>query len=110
MIINKTTGKRITDQEMICRTLLSQARGLMFRRKRNLLMILPRERRVSLHMFFVFYPLDILIINGQGRIVEIKQNLQPFALWRARQRGKYVVEIAYPSVYRVGDVVEMRDS
>ncbi len=110
MIINKTTGKRISDGEMVCRTLLSQARGLMFRRKQNVLMILPREKIVSLHMFFVFYPLDILIINLHGRIVEIKQNLQPFALWQARQRGKYVVEIAYHSSYQVGDLVEMKDS
>lgn len=70
-------------------------------------MIFSKERFISLHNFFVFYPLDILIINEQNIIVEIKQNFRPFTLWSSTKKGKYCLELAYPSVYDVGDNVEI---
>ena len=79
----------------------------MFRTTQNCLMIFPKERFISLHNFFVFYPLDILIINEQNIIVEIKQNFRPFTLWSSTQKGKYCLELAYQSIYNVGDKVEI---
>ena len=106
MIINKTTNQVLSNREIVCKTYISQARGLMFyRRKRNVTMIFPRERRISLHMFFVKYPIDVLIVNTEKEIVEIKRNFQPWTFWKSRKRGKYVVELSNSVECRVGDVI-----
>ena len=78
----------------------------MFRRMQNLIMEFTHEKRVSLHMFFVFFPIDVLLLNSQKEIVEIKRQMKPFSFWRTQQQGKYVVELAFPGEYRERDVLE----
>lgn len=116
MLYNKAKQKIISTEEIMATGFLSQARGLMFRRKQNLIIILPQEQKVSLHMFFVFYPIDVLILDEQKKIVEIKRNFRPFTFWTSPQKGKYVVELALPraydstynSAYNIGDTLEFR--
>jgi len=107
MITHKTSQQTISNEEIICNSFCSQARGLMFRPKQNLIMKLPREKKISLHMFFVFYPIDVLLLNKHKEIVEIKKNFKPFTLWNSKEKGKYVVELAFPKEYKVGDKVEI---
>jgi len=103
MLFNKTRNWLISSHERYCRTALSQALGLMFRRKQNLIMEFSHEKRVSLHMFFVFFPIDVLLLNSQKEIVEIKRQLKPFSFWRSQQQGKYVVELAFLGEYKIGE-------
>ncbi len=77
----------------------------MFRPKQNLLMIFKKPQKISLHNFFVFYPIDVLLLNEKREVVEIKQNFKPFTLWLSTKEGKYLVELAYPAKYKVGDVL-----
>ena len=100
MIANK-----IIPKPKICKSILSQARGLMFRKKQNLVMILPKEKKISLHMCFVFFPIDVLILNKNKKIVEIKKNFKPFSSWTSKKKGKYIVELAYPKKYQVGETL-----
>jgi len=110
MIINKTTGKVISNGEIVCDSFSSQARGLMFRRKKNLVMVFPTERKILLHMFFVFYPIEVLVVDENLKIVEIKRDFKPFMVWNGSEKGKYVIELAAKRTYEVGDVVEIKPS
>ena|SRR3989344_624518 len=105
MITNLTQNKIISKEELHCFSLLSQARGLMFRPKHNLIMHLKKEQTISLHNFFVFYPLDILILNKNKEIIEIKHNFKPFTFYTTKNKGQYVIELAYPSEYKIKDKV-----
>ncbi len=105
MIFNKTKGKVISHQEIVCRTFFSQLRGLMFCRKNNLVMVFPTERNISLHMWFVFFPIDVLVLDAKRKIVDIKKNFMPFTFWSSSKKGKYVVELVVPGEYHQGDVV-----
>ena len=87
--------------------MFSQALGLMFRPKQNLVMIFPKERKISLHMFFVFYPIDVLIVDEKMRIVEIKRNLRPFTVWNSAKKGKYLIELARQGIYGEGDFIDL---
>lgn len=107
MIVNKTNGKVISHQEKICRSVFSQALGLMFRKKQNLVMVFPKERKISLHMFFVFYPIDVLVVDEKRRIVEIKRNLKPFTVWDSTRKGKYVLELIENNKSDLGDIIEL---
>ena len=106
MITHKTTQKIISNEEIRCNSFFSQARGLMFRKKQNLIMKFPQERKISLHMFFVFYSIDVLLLNEKKEIVEIKRNFKPFTFWNSKEKGRYVVELAFPGEYKVGERVE----
>lgn len=90
----------------MCRTHFSQAMGLMFSKKQNLIMIFPKEKKVNLHMFFVFFPIDVLIVDSQKSIVEIKRNFRPFTFWNSSKKGRLVVELSEPGDYSIGDEVE----
>ncbi|MBU0457559.1 MAG: DUF192 domain-containing protein [Nanoarchaeota archaeon] len=108
MIINKTKNKIISEKEIVCRSGISQARGLMFRKRKNLIMIFNRERKISLHNFFVFYPIDILVLNNNKIIVEIKRNFRPFTLWNSKKRGSYLIELGFTSDYELGDRLNIK--
>jgi len=106
----KVGTKIISKEEVVCNNLCSQARGLMFRKKKhNLIMTFPKERKVSLHMFFVFYPIDVLLLNENKKIVEIKKSFKPFRQWRSKIKGNYIVELGKEESkgkVKVGDQLE----
>ncbi|HIH17335.1 MAG TPA: hypothetical protein HA282_01465 [Nanoarchaeota archaeon] len=52
------------------------------------------ERRISLHMFFVFFPLHALFLDSRMRVVDYKL-LRPFTLYSSPSRAKYVVEVPF---------------
>lgn len=106
MIINKTQNILVSKQERVCSTSLSQMRGLMFRKRQNCLMTFPEERKVSLHMFFVFYPIDALLLDKNRKVVEIYRNLRPFRFWFPQKKAKYILEMAFPGKYKLGDVLK----
>src|SRR3989344_6148760 len=93
MLINKNKGLVFSSKEKICITLLTQILGLMFRKRQNMVMIFPQERRVSLHMLMVFYPIDVLLLNEQLEIIEIRRDLLPFSFWSPANKGKYIIEL-----------------
>lgn len=54
--------------------------------------VIPRKN--SLHMLFVFFPLDILWLDEHFNIVDIKLHVNPFApLVPSTRLSRYVVEI-----------------
>lgn len=103
MITNLTKNKIISQQELNCFSLLSQARGLMFRKKHNLIMHLTQEQIISLHNFFVFYPIDVILLNEHKQIIEIKPQFKPFTFYTSKNKAKYVIELAFPSIYNIND-------
>ncbi|MBW2965768.1 DUF192 domain-containing protein [Candidatus Woesearchaeota archaeon] len=90
----------------ICKDMWSKARGLMFSRKKNLVFIFDKEKRISLHMFFVFFPIDVLFLDKDKRIVEIKRNFRPFSFYTSKNKARYVVELVEENNYKIGDKVK----
>jgi len=76
-----------------CRTFLSKSLGLMFSKKKTIVLEFKKEKIISLHMFFVFYPIDVLFLDKNKKIVDIKNNFKPFALYTSKNKAKFVVEI-----------------
>jgi len=95
-------GKQIiSDNELICKSMWSQARGLMLRRrKQNLIMVFPKERKISLHNFFVLYPIDVILLNKNKEVMEIKENFRPFTFFTPKNKCQYLIELAkkYPPI------------
>lgn len=110
MIINKTTKKNISETEIYANSYLKQAFGLMFKRRKNLIMTFKQPRKICLHNFFVFYLLEIIVLDEKKKVVEVKKNFRPFTFWRSQQKGRYLLELALDnskSKCKVGDQLEI---
>jgi uncharacterized membrane protein (UPF0127 family) len=79
----------------ICKSTLSKAIGLMFSKPRNLVFAFGREEKISLHTFFVFFPIDIIFLDEKKRVIERAQ-MRPFTFYTSKEKARYVVEI--PSI------------
>lgn len=73
------------------------ALGFMFHFSSDYAKVLAfkKEQKISLHMFFVFFPLLAVFLDKNKRIVEIKK-LLPFTFYNCGKMAKYVVEVPYP--------------
>jgi uncharacterized membrane protein (UPF0127 family) len=69
----------------------------MFSKKikgKGLVFIFNREDKYSLHMLFVFFPIDVLWLNKEKKIVDIKENFRPFSLLaKPKDKAKYIIEL-----------------
>lgn len=77
----------------------------MFSKKKNLVFVFDKERRIGLHMFFVFFPIDVLFLDKDKRIIEMKKNFRPFSLYTSQNKAKYVVELIENHNYKTGEKV-----
>ena len=92
-IQNKTQKMILSEDATLCPSLLQKARGLMFCRQRDLVFVEKKERRIPLHMWFVFYPIDIVYCDKDKKIVEIKENFCPWAFYSPKNKAMYVLEL-----------------
>ena len=84
-------------------SLLGKAKGLMFTlRPKTLIFASDREEHVPLHMWFVFYPIDVLYLDKKKRIIEVKEGFLPFTVHIPEVRSWYVVELPKGSVKKHG--------
>ncbi len=91
--MNRTNGAVLAEEYGLCSSVMKKARGLMFSRQRSLVFPFDSERIVPLHMLFVFYPIDVLFLDKDKRVAEIKENFRPFTFYTPKQRAKYVIEL-----------------
>ena len=100
MIKNLTKNKIISNNVKYCNNILSRGIGLMFSKKSNksLIFNFKNEKIIPLHMLFVFYPIDVLYLNANKKIVEIKENLKPFLFYTPRNKATYVIELPQNAV------------
>ncbi len=111
----KANGSAIIASDVeFARTLLSQTRGLMFRRSipDDFAMIFEfsKLQKVSLHMLFVPFPIDVLFLDEQCRISSTC-TLRPWiGLGYSGRKIRYVIEMPEGSIskndLKVGDVLE----
>jgi uncharacterized membrane protein (UPF0127 family) len=93
---------------------LERTKGLMFEDKKKfnyaLIFDFPNESRIgtSLHMLFVFFPIDVIFLNNDRRIVD-KATLDPFIPnYTPKKAAKYVIEMpkGKAKMAKIGQKVE----
>ncbi|KHO46300.1 MAG: hypothetical protein QS98_C0004G0076 [archaeon GW2011_AR3] len=97
MLENITTKRAVADEVTVCKSRWCQARGLMFtckNEKSALIFEFGGERQVSLHMFFVFYAIDVIFMDKNKRVVDLKNNFRPFTAYSSGKKAKFVAEVA----------------
>ena len=96
MIQNITTKEKLASVVSYCDSNAKKARGLMFTSKKtDFGMVFPYtyEKIISLHMFFVFYPIDVLFLDLKGKVVDIKRGFRPFTLYTPSVAASTIIEL-----------------
>ena len=116
MIKNLTSGQIIATEVKWCDTFLSKGRGLMFRRairEDEALVFAESKESVSLtsiHMFFVFFPIAVIWLDAEKKVVD-KKLARPFRPYYApRHPAQYFVE-GHPNILdkvSIGDYLELQ--
>jgi len=92
-VVNKTRRKSISNDGRLIKNIFGKALGLMFSfSPKTLVFEYGKEQLVPLHMFFVFFPIDVIYLNAGKRVVETA-SLKPFTFYNPKEKAKYVVEL-----------------
>jgi len=118
MIRRLDTGEVIVQRVEECDTFWKRGRGLMFHRslgKEEALFFVEKRESIlgtSIHMLFVFFPIAVIWLDAQKRVVD-KKLARPFRLYYAPQRpAQYFLE-GHPSLLervQIGDQLDWANS
>jgi uncharacterized membrane protein (UPF0127 family) len=79
-------------------------------RNKGLVFHFGKLQSISLHMFFVFYPIDVLWLNKEKQVVQIKKRFKPFTFVARSEPSCYVLElpagIVDTSQTEIGDTID----
>jgi uncharacterized membrane protein (UPF0127 family) len=67
-----------------------------------------KDTSVPLHMWFVFFPIDVYYLNKDLKVIEAKKNFKPFTFYTPKNKARYVLETPSPSNLNVGDTVSFK--
>ena len=84
-----------------------KASGLMFSIKKNLLFVFNKPQKVSFHNFFVFFSIDLVFLDKNMKILEIKRNFKPFRIYTPKNKASYVLELCEYHKLKIGEKVEL---
>jgi len=95
MIINKTKKTVLAKNKKILKNNFSKAIGLILSKKikKGFIFEFKREKLHSIHMLFVFFPIDILFLDENKKVIEIKENIKPFSFYSSKRKAKYFIEL-----------------
>ncbi len=121
MIKNLTKDKILVKKLEIADSVGKKTKGLMFRKELSkdsgFLMVFRNERKHEIWMFGMRFPIDIVFIDKDKRIVDIKHSVKPMGknpkswkIYKPKQNCRYVLEVGSGLVEKtkteIGDVLE----
>lgn len=103
-MILKPNGEVIASDVEFAEGIISQSKGLMFRKniteRYALVFILPTPRSVSVHMLFVFFPIDVLFLDTDQKILRVTRLKSWTGLTKSPKNTKYIIEMSAGSIER----------
>ncbi len=111
-ILNRTKNSNLSETALFYTMIWQKARGLMFSGQKDILFSEKKERIIPVHMWFVFYPIDLLYLDKNKVVVEIKENFLPFAFYFPKNKAQYILELKKGTIAQsqttIGDQLEFQ--
>ena len=85
--------KIIASNAKQAKNIFSQAFGLRFKKQQNLIFDFKTERKEIIDMFFVFYPIDIIFLDENKKITELKENFRPWKIYKMKNKARFMLEL-----------------
>lgn len=112
MICNVTKDTVIADSFEKAETAMQQVRGLMFRKITPLVFFFDKEQPVELHSFFCKDSMDLILLNDEWEVVELRREWGPWKTFRSKQKASFLLELPTGSIFNsrteLGDIVHLK--
>ncbi|MCX6817235.1 MAG: DUF192 domain-containing protein [Candidatus Aenigmarchaeota archaeon] len=104
-IINATKKTVVAERTEVAKSEWQKTKGLMFRdslaKNAGLLMKFPGETKPGIWMPFMRFPIDIIFISAEKKVVDMKEKVLPISrhpkTWRIyvpKAKCKWVIEVS----------------
>ncbi|MBI2668030.1 DUF192 domain-containing protein [Candidatus Woesearchaeota archaeon] len=84
--------------------------GLRFSRKTNKIIVfeLFNESKINsiIDTFFVFYAINVIWLDKNKKVVDIRNNVKPFSFAIPKKRSKYVIESTNFLNIKIGEKIK----
>ena len=110
-LINARTGEVILENLLTADSFYARFRGLMGRPsipENTGLMIKPCN---SVHCFFMKFPIDVIFLDKENRIVHISENMRPGSVSPIVRKANYVIEVntsVFQNNIKIGDILQLQ--
>jgi uncharacterized membrane protein (UPF0127 family) len=104
-VLNQTRGTVLAEQATIASSMWSRARGLLGRRDLPAgegLIIRPCN---SVHCFFMAFPIDVVFLDRDHRVVRLAPTLRPYRLGPIVRSAREVIELPAGTLAATGTQV-----
>jgi uncharacterized protein len=102
--LETVTGAVVAGHVEVADGILSRFLGLMFRAELPAGHGLALRPCNSVHMFFMRFPLDVVFVDGDGRVVRILHSLRPWRATTLVRGAKAAIELPAGTARREGIV------
>jgi len=104
-LINRSNGSKLAEQVTAVSTFYGRLRGLMFKPRLPAGHAFHLHPCRSVHTFFMKFPIDVLYLDAEHRIVGIDRHLSPGNIGGHYRGAESVVELAAGMTARTGTIV-----
>lgn len=92
-IINVTRNTLLAEKAELANTFFSRLIGLLGRKGFEVGEALIIKPANQIHTFFMRFPIDVVFVDKQDKVVALKENLSPFRLTPFYFRASYCIEL-----------------
>jgi uncharacterized membrane protein (UPF0127 family) len=102
--------KIISKKMKLCDTLLSKSIGFMFNFTKKYDSLILKSKNTSIHMIFVFFPLQVAWLNKNFEIVDIKKAYPFMPILFSRKSSDYILELKNYKNIKIGNKIKLKPS
>lgn len=101
-VTNDTKGRVLAERAEKADTFLRRLRGLLGRKALVAGEALVIEPCNSIHTIGMRFPIDVLFLDAENRVIGIRRDVRPGRMTRIFRGSRRVVELPVPSIERSG--------
>jgi uncharacterized membrane protein (UPF0127 family) len=103
-LIDETNGKVLASRVELADNFWKRFRGLMLRGRfpnGSAMFFTPaKPGRYGIHMFFVRFPIDLIYLDSKSVVVELRQGLKPWRIYRPKIIANSLIELPEGTILR----------
>ncbi|MBM3246498.1 MAG: DUF192 domain-containing protein [Candidatus Omnitrophica bacterium] len=92
-IVNKTKNTILAQDVSIANRLFKRMKGLLGRKEFKAGQAIILEPCNSIHTFFMRFPIDVLFVDKNNRVIKVKSSLKPFRLSPIYFNAAFAIEL-----------------
>lgn len=108
----KCNGKKICSRVKYFHSVFAKAIGLMFHFRSpdtGYVFVFDSMKEpfsISIHNFFVFFPIDVVYLDSSRRVVDVVHSFRPFTpLYVPKKSAQYIIEFPFHVDVKTGDMI-----